>query len=218
MRVLIIAATIIAATAAPSFAQTDRGYITAGGGVAISSDTTSGDVVAEVGWRIAPNLFVFGDVGQFHNLQPSQLQPTVDSAEVMLSANGIAVDGTARVPAFHAIGGLRYAFPTGKGFSPYVLGGIGFARLSPTAEFTYSSGTLTGFTPTAGDDVTSELTSLGDFTPPAATTAFMFSLGGGVDVPVAPHLMIDVGYRLSRVQADTPVNASSIVAGFGYRF
>jgi hypothetical protein len=75
MRALIIAAAIIAATAAPSFAQSDRGYITAGGGVAISSDTTSGDVLAEVGWRIAPNLFVFGDFGQLHNLQPSQLPP-----------------------------------------------------------------------------------------------------------------------------------------------
>ena len=61
------------------------------------------------------------------------------------------------------------------------------------------SDALARFTPTAGDDVTSQLVSLGDFTQPAATTAFMFTLGGGVDVPVAPHLMIDVGYRVSRV-------------------
>jgi opacity protein-like surface antigen len=221
MRALIIAAAAIVMTTGPSFAQStqdERAYVTVGGGVAVSSDTTSGDVALEAGVRIAPNLFVFGNLGQFHNLQPSQLQPTVDNTDVMLSASGISVNGTARVPAFHAVGGLRYAIPTSKGFSPYVLGGIGFARLSPTATFTYSSGTLTGFTPTAGDDVTSQLVSLGDFTQPAASTAFMFTLGGGVDVPVAPHLMIDVGYRVSRIQADTPVNASSIVAGFGYRF
>ena len=221
MRALIFAAAAIVMTAGPSFAQStqdERGYVTAGGGFAISSDTTSGDVLAEVGWRVARNLFVFGDLGQFHNLQPSQLQPTVDTTDVMLSANGISVTGTARVPALQALAGLRYAIPTGKGFEPYVLGGIGLARLSPTAQFTYTSGTLTGFTPTAGQDVTSQLVSLGDYTQPAASTAFMFTLGGGVDVPVAPYLVVDVGYRVSRISADTPVNASSIVAGFGYRF
>ena len=221
MRALIIAAAAIVMTAGPSFAQStqdERAYVTVGGGVAVSSDTTSGDVALEAGMRIAPNLFVFGNLGQFHNLQPSQLQPTVDNTDLMLSANGITVDGTARVPAFHAIAGLRYAIPTRRGFSPYVLGGIGFARLSPTAQFTYQSGTLPGFTPAVGDDVTTQLESLGDYTQPAASTAFMFTLGGGVDVPVAPHLMVDVGYRVSRISADTPVNANSFIAGFGYRF
>ena len=221
MKALIIAAAAIVMAAGPVFAQTtqdQRAYVTAGGGVAISSDATSGDVAFEAGMRIAPNLFVFGNIGQFHNLQPSQLQPTVDSTDLTLAASGLTVNGTARVPALHAVAGLRYEIPTSKGFSPYVLGGIGFARLSPTAQFTYQSGTLTGFTPTVGEDVTTQLESLGDYTQPASSTAFMFTLGGGVDVPVAPHLMVDVGYRVSRVSADTPVSANSFVAGFGYRF
>ena len=54
--------------------------------------------------------------------------------------------------------------------SPYVLGGVGFARLSPTAQFLYSSGTLPdGSTASAGDDVTSQIVSAGDFTAPTPT-------------------------------------------------
>jgi opacity protein-like surface antigen len=60
--------------------------------------------------------------------------------------------------------------------------------------------------------------SLGDFAQPPASTAFMFSVGGGVEVPIVPHFVAAVGYRLSRVSADTPVNAQSVTFGVGYRF
>ena len=127
--------------------------------------------------------------------------------------------GTARVPAVYSVGGLRFEVPTRGRVSPYVLGGIGAARLNPTAQFTFSSGTLPdGSTPTVGDDVTSQLVAAGDFTAPAATTAFMFTLGGGVEIPVARHWAIDAGYRFSRVAADTPLNAQGATFGFGYRF
>jgi opacity protein-like surface antigen len=94
---------------------------------------------------------------------------------------------------------VRYEVPMQGRVSPYVLGGLGVARLSPTAQFTYSSGTLPdGSTPAAGADVTDRLVTAGYFTAPAASNAFMFTLGGGVDVPVARHWAVDVGYRFSR--------------------
>jgi opacity protein-like surface antigen len=99
------------------------------------------------------------------------------------------------------------------------LGGIGFARLSPTAKFTFSSGALPdGSSPTIGDDVTTSLVSAGDFVVPASTTAPMFTLGGGVEIPVARRWAVDAGYRFSRVSADTPLNAQGAIFGFGYRF
>jgi len=102
---------------------------------------------------------------------------------------------------------------------PYVLGGIGFARLTPTGRFTFLSGTLPdGSTPALGADVTSQLVTAGYFTTPAATNAFMYSLGTGVEVPVARHWAVDAGYRFSRVEADTPLNAQGLTFGFGYRF
>jgi outer membrane protein with beta-barrel domain len=220
MRKVLMVAACVACWARPSFAQADRAYVNVGGGMAISPDATSGDVLGEIGVRVARNLFVFGDVGQFHNLQPSLIQPTVDATDAALSADGLAVTGTGRVPAWQTLGGLRYQIPTRVGATPYVLGGAGLARLTPAAQFVYASGTLPGATlsPTVGDDVTSQLVSLGDFTQPAATNALMFTVGGGVQVPVASHVSVDVGYRVSRINADTPVNAQSVVAGVGYRF
>jgi len=46
----------------------------------------------------------------------------------------------------------------------------------------------------------------------------MFTLGGGVEIPVARHWAIDAGYRFSRVDADTPLNAQGATFGFGWRF
>jgi opacity protein-like surface antigen len=219
MRVVVCVATVIVLMATPSFAQTQRGYVEGAAGFASSPDTTSGDVLGEVGVRVAPHLLVFGDFGQFHNLQPSTVQPSVDLATATLAANqGVTVVGTGRVPASYAIGGLRFEIPTNSHVTPYVLGGVGFARLAPTAQFTYSSGTLAGVTPVAGDDVTDQIISMGDFTQPAATTAFTFSLGGGVAIPVARRWTADVGYRFSRVAADTPLNAQGVTFGVGYRF
>src|SRR5262249_47040575 len=177
MRVLMVVAACIACGAPPSFAQqSDRGYASFGGGVAISSDATSGNILGEVGVRVARNVFVFGDLGQFHNLQPSLVQPTVDATTLALASDGVTVNGTGRVPALQLLGGVRYVIPTHGGVAPYVLGGAGMARLMPTAEFTYSSGTLTRATPAPGDDGTAQLISNGDFPTPPPSHPVMFTL------------------------------------------
>ena len=58
---------------------------------------------------------------------------------------------------------------------------------------------------------------------PARTNAFMYTLGGGVQVPVAQHWAADLGYRYSRIGADTALSAvalgtNAMTFGFGYRF
>ena len=225
MRTAWIVTTIALLTAAPSWAQTERGYITGVGGLTTSPDATSGDVLAEAGIRIAPHLLVFGDLGEFHNLQPSDVQPAVNSTTALLSANqGLNVLGTARTPAWYSLGGLRYEIPKQYHVFPYVLGGAGVARLMPTGQFTYASGPVPdGSSPALGADVTSQLVTAGDFTAPPDTTAFMFTLGGGVEFPVAAHWAVDAGYRFSRIAADTPLSASPLTTngmtfGIGYRF
>ena len=219
MKIPLITA-MLALAAMPSFAQSSNVYANVAGGFAVGPDGTSGDMLGEVGVHLTPRLSLFGDVGQFHNLQPSAVQPSVDSTAATLAAGGLSVTGEAHVPAWYSMGGARWTFPQTAGLTPYVFGGAGFARLTPSAKFTYNSGTLVGAVtaPNAGDDVTTQLVSLGDFTPPAASTAFMFSVGGGVETSIAPHLVADVGYRVSRVSADTPLNAQSITFGVGYRF
>ena len=218
MRVLLAVA-MMSAISAPSFAQVDRGYVTGIGGFAVTPDTTSGDVLGEVGVRVAPRLFVFGNVGQFHNLQPSDAQPAIDSTTAMSAAEGLNVSGTGRVPAWYSTGGVRYEVPMSGRIAPYVIGGMGFARLTPKLQFTYSSGQLPdGSVPAVGADVTTQLVSAGDLTMLADSNAFMFTLGGGVQVPVAPRWTVDLGYRFSRVAADTPLNAQGATFGVAYRF
>jgi opacity protein-like surface antigen len=216
MRALITVLAVLVFPAA-SFAQT-RGYADLAGGFAVSSDHTSGDVIGEAGVRVAPNLFVYGNLGRFQNVQPSAFQPTVDATTATLSTGGLAVTGTARVPAWYTMGGVRWVVPTSSRISPYVFGGAGLAHVTDSATFTYASGTLPGSSPVVGDDVTQQLVSLGDYVPPAASNAFMFSFGGGVETPVAPHLVVDVGYRVARVNTDTAFNAQSVTFGFGYKF
>jgi opacity protein-like surface antigen len=107
---------------------------------------------------------------------------------------------------------------------PYVLGGLGVARLNPTAQFTYAGGIMPdGSTPAVGTDVTAALISGNSFAAPPASSAFMYTLGGGVQVPVVPHWVVDVGYRYSRIAADStlsasPLNTNGMTFGFGYRF
>ena len=185
----------------------------------MTPDTTSGDVSAEAGVRVAPHLSLFADVGHFHNLQPSDVQDNVDLTTQASADTGLSVLGTGRVPAVYSIGGLRYQPGMLGRVAPYVLGGVGVARLKPTASFTYSSGTLPdGSTPAVGDDVTTQLESAFDFSLPLPSNAFMATLGGGVEVPLARHWAVAADYRFSRIKADTPLNAQGATFGIGYRF
>jgi opacity protein-like surface antigen len=218
MRALLLVVLAVVLTPAPSFAQSERGYLSGVGGFAITPDTTSRDVLAEGGVRIAPHLSVFGDVGRFHNLQPSDVQDDVNLTTQASADQGLTVIGTGRVPAVFTVGGLRYQATRGR-VSPYVLGGVGVAHLKPTARFTYSSGTLPdGSTPAVGDDVTTQLQSAFDFSLPMPTNAFMATVGGGVQVPVSRHWAVDADYRFARIAAETPLNAHGATFGVGYRF
>ena len=178
MKTLWIVVIAVAMTPALAFAQTERAYVSGIGGFAITPDTTSGDVSAEAGVRVAPHLSLFADIGHFHNLQPSDVQDNVDLTTQASADTGLSVIGTGRVPAVYSVGGVRYQPAMIRRVAPYVLGGVGVAHLKPTARFTYSSGTLPdGSTPAVGDDVTTQLESAFDFSLPLATNAFMATVG-----------------------------------------
>lgn len=217
MRTLILA-TVIATLPAAAFAQTERAYVDGAGGFATTSGNTSGDVNAEVGVKVAPRLFAFGDFGRFHNLMPSEVQTAVDSATSTLSTIGVDVTGNPRVPAWYTTGGLRAQIPAGSHVTPYVFGSLGLARLTPDATFSYASGTLGATSPAIGDDVTAQIVALGEFTQPAPTNALMMSGGGGLEVPIGKRLVADAGYRVSRVNAESPFHTQGMTFGVGYRF
>jgi opacity protein-like surface antigen len=231
MRTLMIATSVTLLAAAPVFAQEKgvtgadaRGYLTGLGGFAKSITNTTGDLLVEGGVRIVPHVMVFGNLGRFGNLQ-ADLQPTLDATTSALATNqGLSVIGGGSLPATYVTGGLRVEVPTRSRVMPYALGGVGVARLNPTAQFTFSSGIMPdGSAPLVGTDVTAAIISAGSFTAPPSSSALMLTFGGGVQVSVAPHWAVDAGYRYSHIAADTTLSASPLTTngmtfGIGYRF
>lgn len=219
MRRLVFGAILTILTASPLFAQSQRAYVLGAGGFAVTPDVTSGSFLGEAGVRLAPGLSVFGGLGRFNNLQPSEIQPSIDSTVASLSSNdGLIVTGSSHVPAAYGLGGVRFEVPERGAISPYVLAGAGAAHVTPHAHFDYSSGTIGDSVPVEGQDVTDQLVSLGDFTPMLSTTSFMFAVGGGVQVHLAPRWAVDAGYRYSRVETDTPLHAHGVNFGLSYHF
>ena len=247
MRTIGVAAAVIAMTAltaAPLFAQEhaqnggwqdSAAYVTGLGGFQAATGSTTGDLLIEGGVRIAPHVMVFGDLGYFRNLQPdltnslndtvASLQNTQGLAVTALQNNqGLSVTGSGTLPAVYSIGGVRVEIPTSNLFLPYVFGGAGAAHLSPTQQFNFASGAMPdGSSPTIGQDVTTNLTASGVFTPAVSSTAFMYTVGGGVLIPVASRWVVDAAYRYSRIAADqtltaSPLSTNGMTFGLGYRF
>src|SRR5262245_16258363 len=230
MRVLVFIATVaVVGAASPLLAQErlnpdPRGFISGFGGTTSALGNSTGAVQVEGGVRIAPHLMIFGNLGRFHDLH-GDLQPTLDAAVASLSANqGLDVTSTGSIPAWYGSTGVRASIPLHGPVEPYVLGGFGFARLNPQAQFIFSSGPMPdGSTPSEGADVTSSLESAGVFTQPAASTSSMFTTGAGAQVLFGPHWTIDAGYRFYRIAANpdlesTALKSNGVTFGAGYRF
>ncbi len=233
MKALVMAVAVIAVATAPAFAQEHKadggwqdaaGYVSGLGGFQAATGNTTGDVLLEGGVRVAPHVMVFGDLGWFRNVQGDLTASLANATTSLQNAQGLSVTGSGTLPALYSIGGVRVEIPMSDLFLPYVLGGAGVARLTPTQQFVFSSGTMPdGSTPSVGQDVTSTLTSTGALTAPAASTAFMYTLGGGVLIPVASRWTVDAAYRYSRIAADatlsaSPLSTNGMTFGLGYRF
>jgi opacity protein-like surface antigen len=228
-----MAMTVLALTAAPLFAQERAqnggwqdaaAYVTGLGGFQAATGSTTGDVLVEGGVRVAPHVMVFGDLGWFKNVQADLTPSLNNTVNSLQNTQGLNVTGTGTLPALYSIGGVRVEIPSSDLFLPYVFGGAGVAHLNPTQQFVFASGTMPdGSTPAAGQDVTSNLTTSGVFTPPLASNAFMYTIGGGVLIPVAQRWVIDAAYRYSRIAADStlsasPLSTNGMTFGVGYRF
>jgi opacity protein-like surface antigen len=212
-------------------AQSERGYLQGTGGfdssstaLAAGTSLMSGVGGAQGGVRVAKHVLVFGEFGRFKDLEPSVVQSSVDATVAVLATNnGLDVTGDSRLPATYGLGGLRIQGSARNNVVPYILAGFGGARLTPTAQFAFADGVLPGTDPslpppTVGTDVTPQIIAAGSFIQPPPSSAFMFALGGGVQVNVSRRWMADLGYRYSRIAADEPLHAQGLTFGFGVRF
>jgi len=219
---------VAALTASPAFADTERGYVEATGSLGGSSASLfsgwlgSDSGGAQVGVHATKHLFVIGELGKYKSLQPIQ-QPAVDSAISNLSASGLDVTSNSHLSSGYGFGGVRVQGSTMHRMAPYVLGGVGLAHLTPSVTLMYADGTLPGADdsappPSTGTDVTTTIVTSGLFTAPATSNAMLLSLGGGATFDIARHLTADVGYRWSRINADTPIATQGVTFGVGARF
>ena len=201
-----------------AYAQERSVYIKADAGFVASTEATSGDMNVEICTRLTDVVQIFGQFGRLANVQPSAAQTSVEAATLALQSNGYSVIGSARGPAWFSVGGVRAMARSGT-VRPYATASLGLAHLSPTAQFTYQAGpTLSGATFTAGQDATADVLSNQYFNNPAGTTAMMFRVGGGIQVPVTNLMSADIGYSVSRISSATPITAKGLNFGIAFRF
>jgi hypothetical protein len=220
MRYALIPALVATLWTTAAYAQEPRGYVVGGGALSRITGATSGGVNGEVGLKVAPNVVVFGNIGDLRDVHWSSLQTSVDNAVTVLStSDGLTATAKPRVPAWYSLGGARIQFPNHSAVTPYVFGSIGFAHMSPSVRFLYQSGTtLSGNTATVGDDITADVVSSGAFTLPTPPTNLMLRTGGGVQVPLGKYLIGNLAYSVSRISADIPIHAQDFTVGLGIKF
>ena len=219
MRKVLMFALAAIVRGSAAYAQETHGYVQGAGGFSRSTGVDTGNATGEVGFRVAPNIVVFGNIGRFADMESSALQSSVDSAVNTLAANDLLVTGTTRNPAWYSLGGARIELGKNSRVTPYAFGGVGVAHLNPSAKFLYVSGTpLSGNDTAAGADVTADVVSNGLLTQPVSTTDLMLRPAGGVEIPLGKHLLGNVGYSVSRISADSPVHAQDVIFGMGIKF
>lgn len=198
---IILAAGLLAVTAAPATAQDYdiRGFVGGLGGVTFGTASSSGVAGVQGGYRISPGLFVIGEFGRFADVLPSEiLDDARQFAEFELDAP-VEIDAVA--PATYVFGGIRWTRGMGRAM-PFFEAGIGAAHGDiEIREVILDGADVTDFINTlieASDVETSG-------------TDFLWTFGGGVSVAITDAVSADAGYRFTRIATDDPnVNVSAI--------
>lgn len=177
-----------------------QGFVGGLGGVTFGT-VTSAAVAGQGGVRIAPDLYVIGEVGYMRNVLPKKLRDEFDDLadEIEIEA-GVPVSLSVSVPAKYGFGGLRWS-PSRGTVSPFVEGGVGVAHISAKID----EATVLGID--ISDDVENEL---GD---DASATKLLVALGGGVNARISSTLSADIGFRYTHIATDDPAINSSLLYG-----
>ena len=189
MRTSLAVVILTLVSASPLFAQNPvtKGFFTGGAGFVffknVSGFSTAGDqgtsdISAALGARIKGHVMLIGNGGWVRNLQKGIQPLLVATTNTIYNVHGISTTGTGTMPVWYGEGGLSLNGPTLGLWTPYVMGEYGIARLNPTIELQYKSGTIPGQTtapPTVGSDQTSLFEKLGYFRAPGTSTTQMYT-------------------------------------------
>jgi opacity protein-like surface antigen len=200
-------------------ATPDRGYLEAVAQSALSN-VTSQSYGAEGGVTVWGNLQIFIEAGRTTNVATQDLGSSAQQITTYLSTvQSAAVSVNLKEPVSFGAAGVRLRFPVGSKASPYVMGGIGFAKVTKDVHFLLGGSDATNNLAQYGVTLGSDLT--GSYTKP------MLVLGGGVAWTAWQRLVIDFQYRYGRIfpEDQTPssaamqgINVSRVGAGVGVVF
>jgi opacity protein-like surface antigen len=226
MRVLVMVVTIAAALSGIAHAQAppaapptveDNGYVEAFAQSAFGN-VTSQAYGGEVGYTVRKNLQVFVEFGQVKNAAPPELGAAATLIAGFLrlqTPSNVAVSYSVKEPVTFMAGGVKYMIPiTASRLAPYVMGGLGFAKVTKDVTFTVGDSDVTSQLTTLGVQLGSDLS--GEFTKP------MVTLGGGVDWPFWRQIVVGLQFRFSHIGAEddtsSALNIGRAGASVGIRF
>ena len=188
-----------------------RGYVAVDAAATFGS-SSSQSYGGEVGVTIAPGWQLFVEAGHVNNVSTAAFVTAAQAIAGGLGQTQSGVGVSAKEPVAFGDAGVRYLVPvSGTSVLPYVMAGIGAARVTQDAKFTIGGADVTGSLAQYGVQLGTDLS--GRFTKP------LLVLGGGVTVPVWSRVVIDLHYRYGRIfAADQGINVSRAGIGIGVRF
>jgi hypothetical protein len=190
----------------------EKGYIEAVGQSSFGN-VTSQSFGVEGGVTIAPRLQLFGEVGKTRDVATASLGSKAQRLAAGLAGIDPALTYSVKQPVLFGAAGLRYLLAVSDRAQPYVLGGVGLARVTQDVKFLSGSTDVTAnlqqapYYTVLGSDLS------GDFRKP------MLLVGGGVAVPAWRHGVFDFQVRLARILADDEgITVARAGLGVGVRF
>jgi opacity protein-like surface antigen len=187
-----------------------KGYVEA---VAQSAfgNVTSQSFGGEFGVTVVPNVQLFLDVGQVHNVATAQISTAAATIAGYLSQAQTNVGYRIKQPVTFGLAGVKFSVPVTGKLQPYVMAGGGVAKVKQDVTFSVGGSDVTANLAPYGVVLGADLS--GSFTKPMAT------VGLGVMWPAWRRLVLDFQYRYGRIFADGQgINVSRAGLGFGVRF
>jgi opacity protein-like surface antigen len=209
---LIAGAVVLGGVAAAQTAAPAPGRFYAEG-VAQSAfgNVTSQSFGGELGVTVGPELQVFVEAGQMRDVATSDLGSNAQTIAGALSQTQSGVAFRIKEPVTFGVAGVKYAISAAGSFVPYIVAGLGVARIRKDVSFSVGGTDATGNMPQYGVVLGTDLS--------GASTRPMLSVGGGVAWPAWERLVVDFQYRFGRIFAqDQGINTNRAGVGIGIRF
>ena len=207
----LMAAVLLCGNVAQAQTTADHGYVQAAADLAFGN-VSSQSYGAEAGFTIVPHLQIFVEGGRVNSVAGDAIGSAAQVIVTFLASSQGGATVTVREPVVFGAGGLRYLLGTASSRArPYLTAGAGMARVKQDVVFRAGGNDVTSLLPQMGIVLGSDLS--GTFTKPLVT------LGGGVDVSVWRHLVLDLQVRAGRIFADEQhINIGRAGLGLGFRF